>query len=333
MDIIKKSLKPLLFYGGLPRVKRTWRRLSRRHKIFILMYHKVDYDDTPFFGEAVKPDVFERQVIFLKKYYQIVNLNDLKKMGFNQNQQKDIAVLTFDDGYRNNYDYAFPVLKKYNVPATIFLTTDYINTKNLLWYDRLAWILNKAVSIPDKAALIKYDLSPELCAKINDFFTSGSSLRHNMLNYVAASLKTYPTERRDKILSRLSKACKVNTEPENSERAMLSWDEVNEMSRHNISFGSHTKTHPVLSAILLSESKNEIVESKRVLEEKLQQSVTTFAYPYGKKEDFNGNITKILSDEGFEYACSTITGAEEYPLKAPLTLKRKGVALSPYLFY
>lgn len=314
-------------------VKRTLRRLSRRHKIFILMYHKVSYNDMHFYGEAVKPDVFERQVIFLKKYYQIVNLTDLKKIGFNQKQQKDIAVLTFDDGYRNNYDCAFPVLRKHKVPATIFLTTDYINTNHLLWYDRLAWILNKAVSIPDKASLIKYDMSPELYTKINDFFMYGSSLRHNTLNSVAASLKTYTSERRGEILSNLSKACKVNTWPENIERAMLSWDEVREMTKHNISFGSHTKTHPVLSAISLSESKNEIVESKRAIEEKIQQSVTAFAYPYGKNEDFNDNITKILSDEGFEYACSTIAGAEEYPLKTPLILKRKGVALSPYLFY
>jgi peptidoglycan/xylan/chitin deacetylase (PgdA/CDA1 family) len=99
-----------------------------------------------------------------------------------------------------------------------------------------------------------------------------------------------------------------------------------------ISFGSHTMSHPVLSAIPIPEARKEIVKSKRVIEEQIQKPVTTFAYPYGKNEDYSDEVTKVLIDEGFEYACTATVGYEQFPLKAPLALKRRGVPPHPHLF-
>lgn len=332
MGIIKERLKPLLFHGGFPFAKITWRRFTGQHRIFILLYHKVDQQAPPLFG-AVKPGVFESQIQFLKTHYEIVDLNDLKRLEFIKVPKKDMVVLTFDDGYRNNYTRAFPILKKYHVPATIFLTTNHIDTNRLLWYDKLSWILYKTVSIPDMATLVKYDIGPEITSEIKRFFTSSFSACLNILHSLIARLKTFPSKSREDLLNRLAKACKIKVWPGDGERAMLSWEEIKEMSRYGISFGSHTKSHPVLSSISASDAQKEIVESKRVIEDKIQKPVTTFAYPYGRKKDYTDNIIKILVDEGFEYACSATEGAERYPLKAPLILKRRGVAPSPYLFF
>ncbi len=82
----------------------------------------------------------------------------------------------------------------------------------------------------------------------------------------------------------------------------------------------------------MEEARREIGESKRIIEEQIQKPVTTFAYPYGKKEDYTDEVTKVLFDEGFEYACTTTVGYEQFPVATPLKLKRRGVPPHPYLF-
>ena len=331
---IKKLLRPILFYGGFPFVRIACRRISKIRRIFIIFYHKVDNKASPFFGVAVRPEVFEKQICFLKKYYNIVDFSELDRFEEDNGAcPRDLVVITFDDGYRNNYTRAFPILKKYNVPATIFLAAGYIGTCRLLWHDRLSWILYMAATVPDRKRLIRYGLPPEIVDAVERFFISGFPNRINALRVLAAILKGVESEGRKDALDRLAKVCNVTTWPSEKSRPMLSWEEVRDMSMHGISFGSHTMSHPVLSAIPISEVRKEIAESKKTIEGMIQKPVTTFAYPYGQDEDYTDEVSKILSDEGFRYACSTTAGHEQFPLDSPLALKRRGAPLSPYLFF
>jgi peptidoglycan/xylan/chitin deacetylase (PgdA/CDA1 family) len=223
-------------------------------------------------------------------------------------------------------------LKKYDVPATIFLATDYIGSNRLLWYDKLSWILYKAVNLPDSRRLMRFELSLEIIREVERFLEADSSGRVSILRFLVALLKVYSGQEREEVIKRLAEACRVNTWPGDKDRPMLSWEEVREMSMHGVSFGSHTMSHPVLSAIPMSEVQREIGESKRIIEEQIQKTITTFAYPYGKKEDYTDEVTKILIDEGFEYACTTTVGYEQFPVATPLKLKRRGVPPHPYLF-
>ena len=331
---MKNYLRPLLFYGGFSFAKIVARRILAKQRIFILLYHKIDYKAPPFFGVAVRPDVFEKQICFLKKYYNIVDLADLNQLEqLDRTSPSDLIVITFDDGYRNNHRHAFPILKKYNVPATIFLATDYISNNQLLWHDKLSWILYTAAAVPaDRKRLIRSGLSMGIISNVERFFVFDSSDRINALRVLAAIFKGFMAEEREDTLDRLAKACRINTWPGNEDRPMLSWEEVREMSKHGISFRSHTMSHPVLSDIAVEEARREIGESKRIIEEQIQKPVTTFAYPYGKKEDYTDEVTKILIDEGFEYACTTTVGYEQFPVATPLKLKRRGVPPHPYLF-
>lgn len=302
-------------------------------RVFILFYHKVDYNAAPFFGVAVGPDVFERQIRFLKRHYKIVDLSALNQLEqLDLTYSTDVIVITFDDGYRNNYTHAFPILKKYNVPATIFLATDYIGNNQLLWHDKLSWILYKAVNLPGSRRLMKFELSQEIIGEVERFLAADSSGRVSILRSLVALLKAYSAQERGEVIKRLAEACRVNTWPGDDERPMLSWDEVIEMSKYGISFGSHSMSHPVLSDISVEEARREIVESKNIIEEQIQKPVTTFAYPYGKYRDYTDEVTKVLFDEGFEYACTTTVGYEQFPVATPLTLKRRGVPPHPYLF-
>lgn len=330
---MKNYLRPLLFYGGFAFAKIVARRILAKQRIFILLYHKVDYKAPPFFGVAVRPDVFEKQIRFLKRYYKIVDLSALNQLEqFDRTSPSDLIVITFDDGYRNNYTHAFPILKKYNVPATIFLATDYIGNNQLLWHDKLSWILYKAVNLPDSRRLMKFELSQEIIGEVERFFAADSFGRVSILRSLVALLKVYSTQEREEVITRLAEACRVNTWPGDENRPMLFWEEVREMSKHGISFGSHTMSHPVLSDISVEEARREIVESKNIIEEQIQKPVTTFAYPYGKYTDYTDEVTKVLFDEGFEYACTTTVGYEQFFVVTPLTLKRRGVPPHPYLF-
>lgn len=329
---IQKLLRPFLFYLGFPFLQIARRRISISRHIIILLYHKVDYNASPFFGVTVRPDVFEKQICFLKKYYNIVDFTELDRLDSNNGTtSKDVIVLTFDDGYRDNYTHAFAILKKYNVPATIFLTTDYIGSYHLLWYDRLSWILYRAAAVPTRKRLIKTGFSMEIIDNVERFFVFDSSDRIKVLRALAATLKKFMPKERENTLDRLAKVCNITTWPVKESRPMLSWEEVREMSEHGISFGSHTASHPVLSDISVEEARREIVESRNIIEEQIQKPVTTFAYPYGKKKDYTHEVTKVLFDEGFEYACTTSVGYEQFPMETPLTLKRRGVPLHPYL--
>ena len=334
MGGMKNYLRPLLFYGGFSFAKIVTRRILAKQRIFILLYHKVDYKAPPFFGVAVRPDIFEKQIRFFKKYYNIVDLTELRRLDRDNSAcSRDLIVLTFDDGYRNNYTRAFAILKKYDVPATIFLTTNYIGSYQLLWHDKLSWILYTAAAVPaDRKRLIRSGLSMGIISNVERFFVFDSSDRINALRVLAAIFKGFMAEEREDTLDRLARACSIRTWPVKEFRPMLSWEEVREMSEHGISFGSQTMSHPVLSAIPTSGVRKEIVESKKVIENQIQKPVTTFAYPYGKYTDYTDEVTKVLFDEGFEYACTTSVGYEQFFVATPLTLKRRGVPPHSYLF-
>ena len=325
-------IRPIAFYGGYPFLKFAARKLAGKKCLFILLYHKIGPPAPPLFGETVSPKDSERQIRFLKKWYEIIDLKDLRSSILNTNSSKDLVVLTSDDGYRDNFLYAFPILKKYEAPLTIFLTTDLIGTKQLLWPDKLAWILYKSASDFNRQAMYRPDPPQELIPHVEEFHSTDAARQTEILRTISLHLKSYSNEELEDILQRLKKYCNVTQGPSDNIRAMLSWEEVKSMSRDGISFGSHTKSHPTLSKIPLNLARQEIVDSKQVIEEKLQKPVTTFAYPYGKRDDMSAHVMHLLRDEGFEYACTTEIGYEQFPINNPLCLKRKGVPPSPYLF-
>lgn len=309
------------------------RRIAGRRHLFILMYHRVDYQVSPLFETVVRPEFFEKQIAFLKKHFRIIGFDDLDRDASEAGYEEDAVILTFDDGYRDNYLHAFPILRKYKVSATVFLPTDYVGTGRLLWYDRLAWIFSKGTSIPNADVLSDNGISDELSPAIRECFSGTADRRRSALRAVAARIKAVPPQARDRFLYTLAGICQPEPWPGNGDRVMLSWEEVREMSRSGISFGSHTNSHALLSSLSEGEARTEIGGSKRTIEEKIQKRVNTFAYPYGKTQDYRtGNVFRILREEGFDYACSTNRGPEAFPLDNPLELKRRGVATHPYLF-
>ncbi|MDD5086600.1 MAG: polysaccharide deacetylase family protein, partial [Candidatus Nanoarchaeia archaeon] len=269
-------------------------------KTIILDYHRVlDIKaDFPFDENSVSASVgnFRKQSEYLSKKYNVISLEEfVEHCKKNKNPPKNSAVITFDDGYIDNYLFAYPILKKYNIPATIFLTANYISTNKIFWWDKIAYAIKKTeVKNIDIKNFGKYKLEKKQ--------QKADSLRDIMFK-----LKKIDETEKNSFINLIIQKTKLKI-PKDIKRNTLSWDEITEMSKNNISFGSHTLNHPILTKIPISEAENEIKESKRIIEEKIKNKIKFFCYPNGEFSDFNNKIKKILRENGFECSVLYIPG-------------------------
>lgn len=286
------------------------RRKLTKSQVAILMYHRVSPRPDGWSLEPLSPPSFEEQAEYFCRNYEMLPLDKLVSYLRQGKALPEKAVaITFDDGYRDNYLHAYPILKKYNIPATVFLTTGCIGTDKLFWWDRVGYLIHHTtVSQLDLAELGSYPLRSEL-----DRFRAGS--------IIAKRLKKMPEETKNLLVEKLADICRVEIPPDLARGLILSWDEIMEMNNDGIAFGAHSVTHPILTKIPSEQAQYEITQSKRAIEEKLGQEVTAFSYPNG---DFNDSIDKVVRESG--YACAVTTAPNLLTARAnPYRLGRIGV--------
>lgn len=270
------------------------------------MYHGVESKQTDFNLDipslVISPKNFEKQIKYLSKSYNIISMHDLtnhikKKIPFPSNS----VIITFDDGLKNNFINAFPILQKYNIKATVFLITDYIDTLKISWSNKLVYILKKiGISEFIKEFKNKFPAYSNLIEKIG---------QKNIIEQISFLLRYKVDDNiRKKFIQSLYNKFKIKINKEKIKDLYLSWEEIKKMDDAGISFGSHTSTHPVLSLSDYEKAKKEIVNSKKNIEVKLDKEINLFAYPYGNKDDFDLNIKKILVNNNFLCAVSAIDG-------------------------
>ncbi len=261
-------------------------------KIAILAYHRIDRaTNYPWSAASISPEDFDLEMRYLRQRYQVISLDelsiaprDLKALPPNT------AVVTIDDGYRDIYLNAYPILKKYSVPATVFLVTGHIGTGNLFWLDKVRYVIWKT----------KLD-TLEL-GELGTYHLTSADDRLRVADTVTARLKEVPVKKRDELIDRLVRLNGVDIPSNLGKELVLSWDEIKEMSKNGVSFGAHTVSHPILTRLPLDMARKEILESKRHIEKELDQEVTTFCYPNGEPGDFNDDIEEILKSNGFRCA-------------------------------
>jgi peptidoglycan/xylan/chitin deacetylase (PgdA/CDA1 family) len=289
---------------------RNWTLPVRRRDrpvVHIFQYHRVNADHDPFLG-GLAVEVFRAQMQYLASVFPIVSLDQVAQ-GTIPEQYQYCAAVTFDDGYRDNFVSAFPILKQLGVPATIFLATGYIDSGQLPWYDQ--------VRLAFKLTVRPY-FYVDRCGPGGDLKVPSSRLA--LMERTLGWLRGMPESSRRSALDAVFRGLGVAPDL-NLPNEMLRWEDIRQMSKHNISFGSHTVNHPVLSQIPVSALKPEIEGSKRTIEKRLQQPVDHFAYPFGQAADFNGDAKRVVQEAGFKTAVTTIWGLNE-PGDDPLLLKR-----------
>jgi len=262
----------------------------------ILVYHRVIPYEDPFSMAAITQRMFNDQMKILSSYFRVISLDQLYFEIKNNEIQPGTVVVTFDDGYRDNFLYAFPILKAYKIPATIFLTTNYIESHKMLWHDKVLFAIRNS-----KVKKIKFNSSPN-----SNFDFSSDKNKHLTVFMLLEYLKKFPPKIRDKKIMYLIDFCKVNEL--SSDPLMLNWSEVKKMYTMGISFGSHTNNHTILSTISAHEQKEEIYRSKELIENMLNNKIIAFAYPNGKSGDYTEVSKKFLNAAGYKMALTTQWG-------------------------
>lgn len=300
--LLKSVYSNAIFFSGA--VSRELESKNRSGSFLILMYHRITLPSKTIQpGMYVTPDTFDRHLQFLSERFTVLSLKDLLAILIDKKNgtfEKPVCVITFDDGWRDFYDHAFPLLTKYNFPATVFLPTGYIGSKNKFWTDIFAELLLRKQNIsPDVKIDSEYlDIINQLHALNGDY--------EDKLEHGIAILKKLPKARINQLLDELSRTWGVSDVFE--ERDFISWSEVEEMkSSGMISFGSHTVTHEILTTVADEEVRKELVDSKDELLEKtvMDSSCQSFCYPNG---DFTDKITEIVRDSGYHIAVTTKDG-------------------------
>jgi peptidoglycan/xylan/chitin deacetylase (PgdA/CDA1 family) len=304
-------------------------RASRSLPLVVLYHGVTDKTGFPgienYRGKHVRVSEFARHISYLEKHFTIVPLGTVETLALERRPaEKPLCAITFDDGYRNNYEHAFPLLKARGLPATIFVAADFLDHGTPLWPDRLEYIIgNTAVgslSIPWQPDAVTYQLSTR-------------TLRISADKDIRNRLKTLTDEERDGILGGIAKDAGIDFTrtyggPENY--LPLSWQQVHEMSAAGIEIGAHTVTHPILGMLPEEKQRREIALSAERVCSKIGRC-RHFAYPNGQRGDWNEATHRALSAAGFGAAWTTIPRRvspkrPEHPFELPrITLDESGL--------
>jgi peptidoglycan/xylan/chitin deacetylase (PgdA/CDA1 family) len=212
------------------------------------------------------------------------------------------VVLTFDDGYKNNYTCAFPILKKYNIPATIFVMTGFIDRTTYLWSDRLEFIIKQAPSENIEFSWEKDRLILELhsnLGKIKSFQT------------IRKYLKELSEQQKLSFIEKLQQMVGIeyNWSKVPEQLLPLTWEQINEMKGSGlIAIGSHTVTHPILSQCTLEQQRHELSQSQLRIRQETGTECNLFAYPNGRITDFNSETIRLLKELKYLGAVTVVHG-------------------------
>jgi peptidoglycan/xylan/chitin deacetylase (PgdA/CDA1 family) len=270
----------------------------------VLAYHRVlDDDPTSFpYDEGVisaSTCGFRGQMAFVAKNFDVVSFEDLLSFELERvHPPKRPLIITFDDGYRDNYTNAFPILRQAGLPATIFLAAGYIGKDRLFWWDLVAFCVKHTSR--RTALLPEISLDPINLASISD--------KRGAIDAILRWVKQAPDEVKNRFVERLPEELEIDRASSDGAGMQLTWDEVRAMASGNIEFGGHTITHPILSNVTNDALETEISGSKTMIEKELGKEIIAFAYPVGGKGHFDGRVQAAVARSGFRYAVSYVNG-------------------------
>lgn len=320
---VKVVIRSILFYLIYRTCIAKFIANLNRKACIQLLYHQIVSRNATFLdkGPVVhhRLEDFEQEIRFLKDTYRIIGMDEFADtINSGKSDGRSSVVITFDDGYLDNYTLAFPILQKYQVPAIVYVATGLIGTNGMTWPDQIEYALLKT----QKTEFRLGSLWGEEQLSIQ---TTAQKKRIN--GRIAQVLKEVPDAERKSILGELFAVLGVDPSGA-SERKMLNWDEIREMAANGIEFGAHSHTHPILSRVPFEEAKRDILLSKTILEEQLGRPVRHFAYPNGRAEDFSEELRSYCREIGFDTVSTVLYGVNHAGATDLYAVKRIG-ARSP----
>jgi peptidoglycan/xylan/chitin deacetylase (PgdA/CDA1 family) len=298
-----------------------------RRRVAVLMYHGftdkdrhegIENDE----GKHLHVERFREQMEYLRRYHNPISLVQLIDYYCNHGAIPDNAVIiTMDDGYKSNYELAYPVLRKFGVPATIFLTVDFVDRKHFLWFDRVEYAINMT-----KIEAAELQIGSDTEQIFLDMQDSDAKMRSSQ--QVKQKIKSMPQELKEMVVDSLEHRLGCSLRDSNSFPDIylpMEWQDVLEIVRSDIiSFGSHTVTHVIMTKCSVEAAKREASFSKQYIEDKTGLECKFFCYPNGKAGDFDHRTRKLLKEIGYSCALTSVQGFND-EFSDVFELKRIGV--------
>jgi peptidoglycan/xylan/chitin deacetylase (PgdA/CDA1 family) len=239
----------------------------------------------------------------------------MRKNAGNNSLSRPLCALTFDDGWCDFYENAYPVLKTYDVPATVFLATDFIGTGHWMWTDRIALLMQRRVESATSGDIECESKDPI----VNALENIGGHLR-SRTEIAIRLLKGQRLDRIEEVIAELG--IRWNIEPKIPIRGFLTWAEIREMfSSGLIMFGPHTAGHHILTTLSDEEVQRELLRSREALvsERVIDPSFIPFCYPNGSYDE---KILRMVTKAGYHLAVTTESGWNAYTSSDPYRLRR-----------
>jgi peptidoglycan/xylan/chitin deacetylase (PgdA/CDA1 family) len=304
--LVKSAAAAALSFTGVD--ARIGRGLGDGDAPRIIAYHRVVRDlESTLAGSLpamlISDRMLARHLEWLARRFDLVALDDLGSIlgrGTGRGRGKPPAAVTFDDGYADFYDHAFPLLKRMGIPSAIFVVTDLVGTARMQVHDRLFLVLRRLMAEPRfrrghlERFLIDAGLEPSKIAGIRRGLSEPVSA-------TPAILESLPADGVDRVIA----AAGGDPEMDRRSRApyeSLTWGMVIEMSRAGVTIGSHSRSHLIMTNADIQSARLESVGSRLALESRLGMDVRHFAYPAGR---FDPEAVRAVAEGGYRFAYTT----------------------------
>ncbi len=318
-DGLKQALNAIpgarsAWFAGIRSRVRTQRPLRGP---VVLMYHRIAEQDPDPWGLGVSPRHFAEQMEVLAAQRHPMALTEFTSAGKVSALPADAVAVTFDDGYADNLLEAKPILERYGIPATVFVTSVAVDHPGELWWDELERVLLAPEQLPHEFSLningrqISFPCGPNMPGQQSNrraAFATRTGPRWLLYQAIHRKLLAVPYAAKLRAIADLTSILG----PERgggSGRRLLQARELTELASCSlIEIGCHTETHPTLAGLAKDVQQQEISRNKSFLEELLKRSICSFAYPHGS---YDAQSIICLRRAGFTLACHTRPGSVE----------------------
>lgn len=254
----------------------------------VLMYHRIIDPEKSVLklqaGMYVRPETFRMQMQFLAENCNVISLHDLTQALLKKETlpKKTIAI-TFDDGWVDNYEFAFPILKELKLPATIFLPTEYIGAERLFWTDKFSML---SLLFREQEADVEFLFKNEKVeTTLRKLFNKDSEFETSLEKSIL-QLKQIDHKDRIGILDSVEEFLQFNPEMLIPSQ-FLNWQQIKQMQEHKIDFGSHGHSHMQLGRCNATEVTNDVETSLNILKTRLKAPSKIFCYPEGSYSEIS----------------------------------------------
>lgn len=303
-----------------------WVVARRWPALFVLTYHRIAERSNDWFYAPVisaTPHSFRTQVEWLQNRMRILTLPELDaRIRAGGSWNEPVALVTFDDGYRDNFEVAVPILKELNIPATFFIPTEFLESPKLPWWDHIAYIVKKTHRRRLELKRGPSGSQPSLVIEL-DGVSRDDAAMPIIRAVLDESIKDLPW-----FLERLTVEAEVNVEAEKLGGALfMTWEQVQDLADGDgrLTIGSHGHRHHSFAKLDTESQQHELVVSKGILEKRLGREILAIAYPFGWVGTYSQATKMLVQEAGYRLAFASRAGVNLAGRLDPFEINRFGV--------